>query len=137
MAGTLRDREFIGTGLAFPLQFSPRGEIALATGEHDIEQAMRIILETVPGERVMRPEFGCRAKELIFAPRNSGTEAMLITYVSDALAQWEPRIDVLDVSVYEDEANDGAWQVAISYEIKATHDERSLVHPFYILNEAE
>jgi phage baseplate assembly protein W len=137
MPRNLRDREFIGTGLAFPLQFSPRGEIALATGKHDIEQAMRLILETVPGERVMRPEFGCRAKELIFAPRNSATEALLITCVQDALAQWEPRIDVLDVSVYEDAANDGAWLVEISYEVKATHDERSLVHPFYILNEAE
>ncbi len=137
MAGTLRDREFIGTGLAFPLQFSPRGDIALATGEHDIEQAMRLILETVPGERVMRPEFGCRAKELIFAPRNSATEALLITYVQDALAMWEPRIDVLDVSISADASQDGAWLVEIAYEIKATHDERSLVHPFYILNEAE
>lgn len=137
MAGTLRDREFIGTGLAFPLQFSPRGDVALATGEHDIEQAMRLILETVPGERVMRPEFGCRAKELIFAPRNSATEALLITYVQDALAMWEPRIDVLDVSISADASQDGAWLVEIAYEIKATHDERSLVHPFYILNEAE
>ena len=86
MPSSLRDREFLGQGLAFPLQFSPRGEIALAQGEHDIEQAIRIILETIPGERVMRPEFGCRAKELIFAPRNSATEAMLIGYVEDALA---------------------------------------------------
>lgn len=137
MSRNLRDREFIGTGLAFPLQFSPRGEIALATGEHDIEQAMRLILETVPGERVMRPTFGCHAKELIFAPRNSATESLLITYTQDALAQWEPRIDVLDVSIHDGAPHDGAWLVEISYEIKATHDERSLVHPFYILSEAK
>jgi uncharacterized protein len=137
MPRNLRDREFIGTGLAFPLQFSPRGEIALATGGHDIEQAMRLILETMPGERVMRPRFGCRAKELIFAPRNSATKALLITYVQDALAQWEPRIEVRGVTVHIDAANDGAWLVEISYEVKTTHDERSLVHPFYILNEVK
>jgi phage baseplate assembly protein W len=133
----MRDREFLGQGLAFPLQFSPRGEIALASGEHDIEQSMHLILETIPGERVMRPEFGCRAKELIFAPRNSATEAMLISYVEDALAQWEPRIDVQDVSIGLDPSNDGAWLVQIQYTIKSTHDERSIVHPFYIINETE
>jgi phage baseplate assembly protein W len=137
MPGSVRDREFLGQGLAFPLQFSPRGEIALASGEHDIEQSIRIILETIPGERVMRPEFGCRAKELIFSPRNSATEAMLIGYVEDALAQWEPRIDVQDVSIALDPSNDGAWLVQVQYTIKSTHDERSIVHPFYIINEAE
>ncbi len=136
MPGSVRDREFLGQGLAFPLQFSPRGEIALASGEHDIEQSIRIVLETIPGERVMRPEFGCRAKELIFAPRNSATEAMLIGYVEDALAQWEPRIDVQDVSIALDPSNDGAWLVQIQYTIKSTHDPRSIVHPFYIINES-
>jgi hypothetical protein len=132
-----RDREFLGQGWAFPLQFNPRGQIALASGERDIEQSIRIILETVPGERVMRPEFGCRAKELLFAPRNSATEGLLIYYVEQALGRWEPRVEVQSVTVVNDAARDGAWLVGISYLIKATHDERSLVHPFYILNEEE
>ena len=79
------DREFLGQGLAFPLQINPRGEIALASGERDIEQSIRIILGTRPGERKMRPEFGCRAQELIFEPHNAATEGLLREYVEAAL----------------------------------------------------
>ena len=129
------EREFLGQGWAFPMQFNPRGGISLAAGDRDIEQSIRIILETMPGERVMRPEFGCRAKELLFAPRNAATESLLVYYVEQALGQWEPRIDVLSVDVVQDPARDGAWLVEITYEIKATHDERSLVYPFYISEE--
>lgn len=132
-----RDREFIGTGWAYPLQFSPRGRMALATGQHDIEQSIRIILGTVPGERVMRPEFGCRAWELLFAPHNPATEGLLMNYVEQALGRWEPRIDVLGVAVARDPNNDGALITEITYQIKATHDERSIVYPFYIMNEEE
>ncbi|MBN1261986.1 MAG: GPW/gp25 family protein [Anaerolineae bacterium] len=131
----LRNREFLGQGLAFPLQINQRGEIAIARGADDIEQAIRIILETSPGERVMRPDFGCRAKELLFAPRNATTQGLMAYYVRRALRRWEPRIQVLNVEVSANPDHDGALLVEISYEIKATHDERSIVYPFYLMGE--
>ncbi len=131
------DREFIGQGLAFPLQVTPRGEIALAKGRTDIEQAIRIILGTMPGERVRRPEFGCRAYELVFEPRNATTKSLLALYVQEALRRWEPRIEVTDVNVTEDKMSDGALLVEIKYIIKDTHDERSIVYPFYLAGEEE
>lgn len=137
MNDDLRNREFLGQGLAFPLQIDPRGGIALASGERDIVQAIRIILETVPGERVMRPEFGCRAWELVFAPRNAATRALLIHYVEQALARWEPRIEVQEVRVLDDPGRDAAFLVEIDYRIKATHDERSIVYPFFLAGEEE
>ncbi len=137
MDDNIRNREFLGQGWAFPLQFSPRGQIALAIGERDIEQSIRIILETVPGERVMRPEFGCRAKELLFAPRNAATQGLLVGYVEQAMARFEPRIDVLSVNVVNDPGRDGTWLVEINYSIKATHDTRSIVYPFYISEEQQ
>jgi phage baseplate assembly protein W len=137
MDDNIRNREFLGQGWAFPLQFSPRGQIALAIGERDIEQSIRIILETVPGERVMRPEFGCRAKELLFAPRNAATQGLLVRYVEQAMARFEPRIDVLSVDVVNDPGRDGTWLVEINYSIKATHDTRSIVYPFYISEEQQ
>jgi hypothetical protein len=137
MDDNIRNREFLGQGWAFPLQFSPRGQIALAIGERDIEQSIRIILETVPGERVMRPEFGCRAKELLFAPRNAATQGLLVQYVEQAMARFEPRIDVLSVNVVNDPGRDGTWLVEINYSIKATHDTRSIVYPFYISEEQQ
>ena len=69
MNGDYGEKDILGRGLAFPFQVNQRGEIALVTGQRDVEQSIRIILETAPGERVMRPEFGCRAHELLFAPR--------------------------------------------------------------------
>ena len=137
MNENLRNKEFLGQGLAFPLQVTPRGGLALARGERDIEQAIGLILGTVPGERVMRPEFGCRAWELVFAPRNAATRSLMIYYVEQALGRWEPRIDLTEVQVLDDPQHDGALLVQINYRIKATHDERSIVYPFFLTGEEQ
>lgn len=135
MNDNLRNREFLGQGLAFPLQMTPRGEIALASGERDIEQSIRIILETSPGERVMRPEFGCRIHELIFAPNDAATEGLLIHYIEQALERWEPRIDLQEVNVSTDPSSGATLLVEIKYETKDSHDERSIVYPFFLMGE--
>jgi len=127
-------RDFLGSGFAFPFQFTPARHMALVEGEDDIAQAIRIILSTIPGERLMRPEFGCRAYELVFAPRNSFTENQVKGYVQDALERWEPRIE-LDEIVVEYPTDEAAMWVNIYYTIKATHDKRNLVYPFYIMGE--
>ncbi|MFQ5409098.1 MAG: GPW/gp25 family protein [Anaerolineales bacterium] len=132
-----RDKEFIGQGWAFPVQFNPRGQIALVTGATELDQSIRIILETVPGERVMRPEFGCRAKELLFGPRNAATRQLMINYVTQALERWEPRIALNRVDVRDEPGRDDGWFVEISYTIKDTHDTRSIVYPFFIMDEPE
>lgn len=137
MNDTIRNREFLGRGLAFPLQVNPRGGLALAGGEHDIEQAIRTILSTVPGERVMRPEFGCRIHELVFAPHNAATEGLVVHYVEEAMERWEPRVEVQEVDIATDLHQDGALRVEIKYQIKDTHDDRSIVYPFYLTGEEE
>jgi phage baseplate assembly protein W len=128
-------KTYLGTGLAFPMQVNSRGEIALVSGAKDIEQSIRIILGTRPGERVMRPTFGCKAHDLLFELRDATTASMLKKYVLDALNFWEPRIQVLQVDVLLDDDFDGSLQVEISYEIKTTHDVRSIVYPFFLENE--
>jgi len=137
MNDNIRNKEFLGQGLAFPLQINPRGGLALAHGERDIQQAIGIILGTAPGERVMRPEFGCRAWELVFAPRNAATRSLMVHYVQQALGRWEPRIQVQEVRVLDDPDHGGALLVHIDYRVKATHDERSIVYPFYLTGEEE
>ena len=133
----VRDSEFIGRGLAFPLQVDPRGGIALASGDHDIVQSIQLILETAPGERVMRPTFGCRIHDLVFAPQNAGTVSLIKQHVKDALVQWEPRVEVQDIDVNTSPRNDGVMLVEIKYLIKDTYDERSIIYPFYITGEQE
>ena len=125
-------KSFLGTGLAFPLQVNQRGELAMVSGEKDIEQAIWIILGTHLGERVMRPTFGCRAQELIFEPRDATTFTLMKTYVEEALKFWEPRINVKAIDLSLDDASDSAIYVDIQYEIKETHDVRSIVYPFFL-----
>jgi phage baseplate assembly protein W len=132
MSNDLRSRDFLGQGLAFPLQLGTRGQLALARGERDIEQAIRLILGTMPGERVMRPNFGCRGWELVFSPNTPETQSLMRTYVTDALTFWEPRIDVNGVQVAADPDYDGALLVEVFYTVKGTHDPRSIVYPFYV-----
>jgi len=82
--------EIIGSGLAFPLQVDRRGGIALARDEQDIDQAIQLILGTAPGERIMRPSFGCLIHDLVFAPNSAATLGMAEHHVRDALLRWAP-----------------------------------------------
>jgi uncharacterized protein len=125
----------VGRGWAFPLGVNARGMITLTNEKSEIEQAILIILSTPIGTRVMRPTFGSRLHELVFAPNNSQTSAQATRYVEEALAMWEPRIEVKEVDALPDpQDKDGtSLLIQIRYEIKATHDARSLVHPFYLI----
>ena len=78
-------KAILGTGLAFPIQTNPRGEIQLVSSDLDIAQSIQIILGTHPGERVMRPTFGCRVHEMMFEPRDSTTMSLIKKYVDEAL----------------------------------------------------
>ena len=129
--------KYIGQGWNFPLRTDGGGRMKLVTGSEDIEQAIHIILETSPGERVMRPEFGCEAKNMVFSAMNNETFAFVQNAVKEALTMWEPRIYVRDVFVNRDPQNDSALLISIEYEINATHDTRNIVHPFYIEKEQE
>jgi uncharacterized protein len=122
---------FLGSGWSFPPQTDGRGGLALVSGEEDVRQAIAIILGTPIGQRVMRPTFGSRLHELIFAPANSDTFGLAETYVEEALTFWEPRIEVLDVTAGLKGERAHVIEIVIAFRIKATHDERSLVYPFY------
>lgn len=125
----------VGRGWAFPPQIGPTGGLALTHDRTELDQAIRIILTTCPGQRVMRPSFGCRLHELVFAPNNSQTIAQARRYVEEALGMWEPRITVTDVAIRPDPEEASRLLIDIQYEVKATRDPRSLVYPFYLIPE--
>lgn len=131
------DKKYIGSGWSFPVSTDSAGRIKLVTGNEDIEQAIHIILETSPGERVMRPLFGCRAKDMVFDSIRPETMTLMEDAVRQALTLWEPRILVHDITVERDPKVDTALVCKIEYEINATHDNRNIVHPFYIEKEPE
>ena len=125
--------EFIGRGWAFPLRTDATGGIALVSREKEIEEAIRLILGTAPGERPMRPEFGCRINEYVFASADGGTANAIAAEVKHALRRWEPRIDVSDVSVTFDPRETTTLYIDIRYAIRRTNDRRNLVFPFYVI----
>nr|WP_086828369.1 GPW/gp25 family protein [Allokutzneria sp. NRRL B-24872] len=109
----------------------PTGGIALVRREQELEQAMRLILSTYPGERPMRPAFGSRLRDFIFRSTDPSTAAELVHEVRQALLRWEPRVDVADVRATPDEDDPSVLYLDIQYVTKGTNDPRNLVFPFY------
>jgi phage baseplate assembly protein W len=125
-------KDILGTGWHFPTGVDGRGGVAVSRHERDIEESIMIILGTAKGERRMRPHFGCRIHELVFAANNATTWGLVRQYVQEALGWWEPRIEVEEVEVNADPQDSSRLLIGIKYKLKATSDERSLVYPFYL-----
>jgi uncharacterized protein len=123
--------DILGVGWAFPVTVDARGRVALTRHERNIEESIRIILLTPPGQRVMRPDFGCQIHDLIFAPNDATTVGLATYYVEEALGMWEPRIQVREVTAQADPSHAARLLISIDYEIKSTYDRRALVFPFY------
>ena len=125
-------KDFLGRGWAMPVELDPRtGLVASVAYEEDIRQSMRIILETAPGERVMRPNFGCGIHELVFSVVDSTAIQQIRSTVQEALRRCEARIDVLDVTVEEAATREGKLLVQIEYRVRRTNQTGNLVFPFY------
>lgn len=129
---TLERKDFLGRGWSMPVELDPRtGQVASVAYEDDIRQSILIILETAPGERVMRPNFGCGIHELVFTSLDSTSIQMIRSNVQEALRRCEARIDVLEVTVDEEATVDGELLVEIEYRVRKTNQTGNLVFPFY------
>jgi phage baseplate assembly protein W len=128
---------FVGQGWSFPLRTDATGSIALVSEDSDLERAIRIILGTAPGERPMRPEFGCGIHNYVFASADPTTAGRLATEVEQALRRWEPRVDVKGVKVSVDEVDRNVLYIDIQYTKRGSYDPRNLVFPFYVIPEGE
>ncbi|WP_051551950.1 GPW/gp25 family protein [Nocardioides sp. URHA0020] len=127
------DSSFIGSGFMWPLGVDHTGAIALSSGVPDLDRSIEIVLMTAPGERLMRPQFGCRIWDLLFEPVTGNLLGLIAEAVREALAQWEPRIVVEDVRPEADPDNQALVRIQITYRVRATNDRRNLVYPFYVI----
>ena len=128
-----RSVDFVGRGWAYPMRIDSRGGVALQSGGDEIDAAIRMILSTAPGERLMRPEFGCEIWDLLFAPINSNTLGMMSNSVEAALQRWEPRAEVESVETEPNGSHGGRVDITVTYRVLATNDRRNLVYPFYVI----
>lgn len=129
--------EIIGSGVAFPLRVDRRGGLALSRDNDDVQEAIALILGTAPGERPMRPEFGCGVHNYIFESVDSYTLSRIELEIRAALDRWEPRIEVLSIDFDLTSSGRGELLIDIAYALRATNDVRNLVYPFYIIPEEE
>lgn len=113
------------------------GGIAMVGGADKIATSIQMILATAPGERVMRPEFGCRIWELMFAPLTATTRGAMRHAVREALGRWEPRIEVEDIAVRADPVDPARVDIHVAYRIRSSNDRRNLVYPFYVIPDEE
>ncbi|HTJ34318.1 MAG TPA: GPW/gp25 family protein [Dactylosporangium sp.] len=127
----------LGSGLAFPLGVDQRGAIAIVDGETDIAQAIGIILATAPGERPMRPEFGCAVHDHVFDVLDPAAFGAIESAVRQAIERWEPRATVTAVDFDLDRQDEGCLNIVLTYEIPDVPGVRNLVHPFYVIPEEE
>jgi phage baseplate assembly protein W len=125
--------DFIGRGWSFPIALGADGSVQLVGEEAEIEQAIRIILATAPGERPMRPEFGCEIHHRLFDELNGRTADRVAHDVRRALARWEPRIEVLEVRADRHPDLASALLVEVRYRVRDRNDPRNLVFPFYVI----
>jgi phage baseplate assembly protein W len=127
-----RDPAFLGRGWAFPVVPDREGRIAFVAGEDAIEEAIQILLGTSPGERVMRPEFGCGIWELVMEPNTAQLHGRVQARVREALVRWEPRIDVLDVRVESPPEQKHLLLVRLDYRVRSNNAFFNLVYPFFL-----
>jgi phage baseplate assembly protein W len=134
MSGAMRPRgDMLGRGLAFPFRVGRHGGLVMAEGEEDVAQAIRIILSTVPGERSIRPGFGCDIHSFVFEGLDAATFGHIEKAIRRALERWEPRIIVEAIEFSTPQGDDGTLLIHITYTLRTTNSKRNLIYPFYVV----
>ena len=128
------NKRFMGTGIKFPFSIDPvTNKIAMSHAEDDIKEAIRIILRTNLGERVMFPEFGTPAKEFVFSDNRAERLTALESAGAEALETWEPRIMDVQVEIPSKDGSREMVEVHISYVVRTTNNQFNMVYPFYMM----
>ena len=128
-----KNESFLGRGWAFPPAFNLElGTVETVSDEEDIKQSLRIIIETIPGERVMFPTFGCGIRRYVFESNDPTHRSMLKDSISDALLYNEPRIKLDKIDLTDDTLEYGLIQIQISYTVIKTNTRSNMVYPFYL-----
>jgi phage baseplate assembly protein W len=131
-AGEPMTATILGQGWATPARHDGSGEAALAAGAEKVRQSIRLILATRRGERLLRPDFGAGLEQFTFEPMSTTTAALVRHQVQTALVLWEPRIDLVEVTVGLGDRRRGRLEIRIEYRIRATNTFYNLVYPFFL-----
>ncbi len=125
-------KSFLGTGWSFPPAFQlAKGAVQMVSEEDDIRQSLFLLFSTTPGERLMRPEYGCDLQRLVFERLNASTESQIVDLIRMAILRYEPRITVEEVRATLSDALQGRIDIEVSYTVRLTNSRDNIVYPFY------
>lgn len=123
---------FLGTGWNFPPSFDKTlADVSMVSDEADVQSSLEILLTTRPGERIMRPDYGCNLDELLFEPLTTTFKTFIKDLVTTAILYHEPRIEVNKIDIDETDELEGRVVIAIEYTIRSTNSRYNFVFPFY------
>ena len=126
-------KSFLGRGWKFPVRIDPAtGRVAMSEMEQDIKESILILLSTAPGERLMRPEFGCGIHDLVFSSMSTVTMGLFESRVREAINEFEARVDITKLEVFTKEPDRGKLEINLTCRIRDTNSEFNLVFPFYL-----
>ena len=102
------------------LRISPTGGIEMVTEDDSVRQAILLLLSTIPGERVMRPDYGCDLFRLIFSPNDNTTAGLAMHYVRQAIRKWEPRVEIESLDAVPNDIDRARLDINLIYHLRAT-----------------
>jgi phage baseplate assembly protein W len=126
------EKDFLGKGLRFPVSINLNGGVSSSQLEENVRQSLFVILGTAPGERLNRPNFGCRIHDLMFAPNSRMTAARAELFCEEAIYKFEPRVEKVTCRATPNRDEPNRLDIRIEYEIAGTNTSRNLVYPFYL-----
>lgn len=121
------------------LHVSPTGGLALVAGDAAVRQAILLLLSTRPGERVMRPLYGCNLHRILFWPNDNTTAGLAIHYVRQAIERWEPRVQIVRIDAERNAIDAARLDVRLEYRVRSTQsvDELNVSIPLNLDEEEE
>jgi phage baseplate assembly protein W len=126
-------KAFLGRGWKFPIEVDETtGRIKQSEYEEDIAEAIRIIIWTAKGERVMRPDFGSGIERFLFEGTDDTTLRLIESELEEAIRIWEPRVHEIQVTVERDPQHDEKLFIQVQYEVRTTNNLFNQVYPFYL-----
>ena len=130
-------KTFLGKGWRFPVDVNRNGGVAMSAFEEIVRESIVVILGTAPGERVMRPHFGCEIHDLLFAPNNANTAGLAAHYCVEALQKWEPRVGDVEAEASPSHDEPNKLHIHIRYKVRETGNAHNMVYPFYLRRSEE
>jgi hypothetical protein len=131
-------KTFLGVGWKFPPSFDKQDRsVRMVSEEKDIEESLRILLSTKPGERVLNLAYGCDMRRFLFEPIDTTTITLMKSTIEQAINNYEPRIELNDVNIEPDDEEPTLIYIAIDYTVQLTNTRTNMVFPYYLLEGTE